>query len=394
MILLTDVANKLEEILNSEDCPCDFSFVVKSAGYHLDSVSNKKKGYNQIPVFISQIGGEYNPVPNLKQVDYSYEVNIYYPVRFKEDFYNINPFLQETFVGKKLLFGSNSALCNINVAEYGEIIDFEAIREFENWIQENFSESAMHLFKRDEQVNEFYMSMKFRLYATSLGEGFIFGNDVKYALKVAFPTQEITAIKIKIEQKPLFIRVFARSKINDRDGYCAWKLVDTIFYTQYDTLPEFKITDKLYVVDPQTDEMVETGDNVSITEIVSTEYSTTETTELTELLVWDSSGTGASISPISEQLIGIDKFVRNTANIINFNKSIVVYPKDNYFWQMFLKIYNEQDFSFLLSVELTKIYTFGENEITYTFNQLALSLNENVALGEALSFTIAFGDGE
>ena len=304
MILLEDVGKKLQEILNKPECPGGFTFVVKTAGFHIDKVSNDKKGINLIPVFISQVGGEYNPVPNLKEVNYTYEVNIYFPVRFKEDFYNINPYLAETFVGKKIMFGDDNALCNVSVPETGEIIEFEAIREFESWIQTEYG-SAFHLFQKDQQVNEFYIAMKFRLFATSIGEGFIFGNDVKYKLS-------------------------------------------------------FKLGETTY----------------------------------TENLVWDSSGTGASVSPVSEQLVGVDKFVRNIGNITNFNKSISAYVRNNEFWSTFLQYYNEQRLNELGDIKLTKTYTFGETTKEYEFNQITLSYNENVALGEPVSFTLAFGDGE
>ena len=93
MIILTDVAAKLEEILNSAECPTDFQFVVKSQGYHLDTIADKKKGINKIPVFVEMVGGEYNPVPNLKQANFTYGVNIWFPIRFKETFYALNEYL-------------------------------------------------------------------------------------------------------------------------------------------------------------------------------------------------------------------------------------------------------------------------------------------------------------
>ena len=106
MIILTDVAAKLQELLNSEDCPTDFQFVVKSQGYHLDSIADKTKGINKIPVFLEMVGGEYNPVPNLKQANFIYGVNIWFPIRFKETFYALNEYLENVFVGKKLTFGT------------------------------------------------------------------------------------------------------------------------------------------------------------------------------------------------------------------------------------------------------------------------------------------------
>ena len=108
--------------------------------------------------------------------------------------------------------------------------------------------------------------------------------------------------------------------------------------------------------------------------------------------MWDSSGTGGSISPISEQLIGVDKYVRNTQNITNFNKSLVVYPNGTNFWKDVIKYYNEQDLDKITNLTLYKTYNFNGTEVEYAFNQIVLSLNENISLGQPLSFTITFGD--
>ena len=302
MIVLTDVATKLEELLNGIN-GFPFQFVVKSQGYHLDSIADYKKGYNLIPVFISSLGGEYNPVPNLHEANFTYNINIYYPVRFKEDFYQLNEFLENTFVGKKVQIGSQNPLCNISPAEYGEIIGIELSR-FKSWVEDEYESVGNKIFEKEQEVCEEYMSMTFKLYCTTLGEGFLFGNDIKFTLS---------------------------AKING------------VQYTK-------------------------------------------------ELLVWDSSGTGGSISPISEQLIGVDKYAKNTQNITNFNKSIVVYPQNNNFWKDFIKYYNEQNLEKITDLILYKIYKFGFTEVEYTFNQIILSYNENIALGEPLSFTLTFGD--
>ena len=303
MIVLTDVAAKLQEILNSAECPTDFSFVVKSQGYHLDSIADEKKGTNLIPVFLTMVGGEYNPVPNLHEANFTYGIDIWFPIRFKETFYAINEYLEEVFVGKQLKIGGKVALCNIGVAEYGEITNIH-LDQFEEWVNETYEGNVL-LLKKQYDISEEYMNMHFNLFATTLGDGFIFGNGVKYKLS-------------------------------------------------------FKLGETTY----------------------------------TENLVWDSSGTGASVSPVSEQLVGVDKFVRNIGNITNFNKSISAYVRNNEFWSIFLQYYNEQRLNELEDVKLTKTYTFGETTKEYEFNQITLSYNENVALGEPVSFTLAFGDGE
>jgi hypothetical protein len=114
----------------------------------------------------------------------------------------------------------------------------------------------------------------------------------------------------------------------------------------------------------------------------------------TEQLVWDQSGTGASISPVSQQLVGVDKFVRNIQNITNFNKSITVYARNNEFWNTFLYCYNAQELDTISNISLVKKYNFNNEVKTFTYSQILLSWNENIQLGDPLSFTLTFGDGE
>ena len=389
MILLTDVAAKLEELLNNYDLS-DYLFVVKSSGYHLDSIANKDKARNQIPVFVSQVAGEYNPVPNLHQINTTYEINIYYPVRFKEDFYNLNAYLEQLFVGKQLSFGTENALCNVSVATYGEIIQVEAIREFENWVEAEYNENE-RIIQLDRQVNEFYMSMQFRLFCTTLGTGFIFGNNVKYKLTATVPTK-IDRIVVEIE--PTVSRYFVRSSTNDVGGKYCWysfyPLLTLVVFADVSSSSQMDENTKFYTYNSSTQVFTETTYKFRY---IDYSFGTESNNTITEELVWDQSGTGASISPVSEQLIGVDKFVRNIENITNFNKSITVYVKNTDFWQAFLHCYNAQRLDLITSVKLVKTYYFNNNEqMTETYNQVLLSYNENVSLGDPLSFTLTFGD--
>ena len=109
MIILTEVARKLENILNGVDeettsytRPFDFEFSVKAEGFHLDHIYNKNSGKNFIPVFIESLGGQYDAVPNLKRSTNTIAITIYFPVRFKNQFFAANDFLVNCFVAKKL----------------------------------------------------------------------------------------------------------------------------------------------------------------------------------------------------------------------------------------------------------------------------------------------------
>ena len=95
---------------------------------------------------------------------------------------------------------------------------------------------------------------------------------------------------------------------------------------------------------------------------------------------------------MTQQLSGVDPYAKNEANITNFSKSIVVFPKDDEFWKLFLLCYNLQYLQEINNIKLIKQYKIGNSLFETEYNQLALSINENIELGSPLSFTIAFGD--
>ena len=110
-------------------------------------------------------------------------------------------------------------------------------------------------------------------------------------------------------------------------------------------------------------------------------------------LVWASSGTGYSNSPVAQQLIGVDNYAKNVSNISNYSKSILVYPDfTKEMWQKFLIAYNNRETNLIESLTLTKIYDFGESNESFNQSQLILSINENIALGDLISYTITLGD--
>jgi hypothetical protein len=186
MIILTEVAEKLSAILNGTDSetsgytrPTDLSFLVKTEGFHLDSIDDKPSGKNLIPVFVSSMGGQFNPVKGLKQASYSIPLTFYYPVRFKEAFFALANFLADVFVGTILNYGSISgkAVSNINVPQYGEIQDLD-FKEFEKWVGANYQLPV--------DVMEPYMTMNVTLFLSNAAPGLLYGNDVKVDLSFTY----------------------------------------------------------------------------------------------------------------------------------------------------------------------------------------------------------------
>lgn len=172
MIYLTEIQEKLNDILNGDGNPTDFLYRVETVGFHLDHVYDNESKKNFIPVFISPLGGSVNPVPGLKQVNLNVPLTFYFPVRFKEDMFALYGWLVEVFTGQILEYGEEKkkALSNVSVPTYGEIQNMD-FGEFKKWVSDTYQ---MPL-----EVMEPYLSMQFTLYIQASGDEFIYGNSVK-----------------------------------------------------------------------------------------------------------------------------------------------------------------------------------------------------------------------
>jgi len=159
--------------------PTDYLFIVKTEGFHIDSVARPDKKGNFIPVFISSMGGQFNPVQGLKQGSYSIPIVLYFPVRFKNDFFALGEFLVDAFVGTTLNYGtlSGKAISNISVPQYGEIQNLD-FNEFRKWVND--------IYERPIEVMEPYMTMNLNLYLSNAAPGLVYGNDVKADLSFTY----------------------------------------------------------------------------------------------------------------------------------------------------------------------------------------------------------------
>lgn len=190
MIILDEVAKKLQNILNGKDSetqsfqnPTGFDFVVYTPGLHIDTLAKKDKGSNFIPVFISSMGGAHNPVLQLKQGNYTIPIVFYYPVRFKDDFFALYDFLADVFIGAYLNYGANSgkAVSNISVPRNGEIQDLD-FTAFKTWVEEKFRQPI--------EIMEPYLSMELTLYLSSAAPEFVYGNGVSTSLSFKIKNAE------------------------------------------------------------------------------------------------------------------------------------------------------------------------------------------------------------
>ena len=190
MINLEVMARKIDKVLNGTDteipsglvCPANDNYFFRtfSEGLFLSEIADKNTGKNFIPVVVGAYGGENNPVAGLGEQDRNVLIQILFPVRFKEQMYLVEEYLDEVFVGKELTFGSQKAVCNLSPAQFSEIQDFN-FHQFQEWVENTY------LVKID--VNEPFMAMTITLYiSTAKGvgndDGFVYGNSYSFKFSI------------------------------------------------------------------------------------------------------------------------------------------------------------------------------------------------------------------
>ena len=392
MIRLDEIAIKLNEVLNNVDNPVRIdnarvAFMVATEGFRIDNIADKELGKNLIPVFIAASGGENNPVEGLKQQTKSINIGIWYPLKYKDNFYVLEDYLDDVFVGKLNNLGNNTGSCltNLGTAEFGEITNGN-FTQFEQWITSKY--------KKTLDVTMAWFSMTLTLYATKTSSGFMFGNEIKYELEMTYFEPDFS---IEVNGN-YYTRYSDEDKTIDSVRYYAYGR--TIFggreYVYIKTNPNsakgiadiLSLKNKIETYAYVQNEM--TLQEYKITNIIVNKTSDEETVSVEAVRA--DSGTGAQISPIAEQRIDVDAFAKNVANITNYNKSMVVYPNFSQdFWILFLALYNKQILNFIKEVKMIKKYSNGYE---YDFKQIVLNYNENSELGSPLSFTLTFGDAK
>ena len=211
MINLEEIARKLDKILNGIDTEIpaglsspvtdEYFFMVYSEGLYLSTLADMRNGErkNFIPVIVGAYGGENNPVENLGEQDRNVLVQVLFPVRFKENMYELENYLFQCFVGRLLTVGSQKCVCNTSPAQFGELQDF-SFNEFNQWVATNY--------KRPLDKTETYMSMTLNLYlstANGVGSagGFVYGNSYTTKLKLYTSDDFLTSYE---ENNPIFIQ--------------------------------------------------------------------------------------------------------------------------------------------------------------------------------------------
>lgn len=393
MINLKEIADTLSEVLNSANNPLRIegervAFLVATEGYRIDKIDDRKLGKNLIPVFVGASGGENQPIPNLNQQSKSVNIAIHYPIKYKDIFYELETYLDNEFVGKVRNMGTSTKQClvSLSTAQFGEIVqgNFE---QFANW--------ANNTYERTIDDTQNWYSMILTLYATKMNEGYIFGNEIEFALKM---TYFIPNMLIKYQSHD-YQRYQDEDKTINNVRYYAYRRSILggyeYIYITLDPTSAFgiatllstknKVDIYMYVQNVMTLQEDKADSVTLVSKSASEENIETE-------LVRADAGTGASVSPIAEQRIGQDSFAKNVANITNFNKSMLVYPNlKQDFWLLFITLYNRQILDYIKEMTLTKTYGNG---FEYEFKQIGLQYNENTGLGAPYTFTITLGDSK
>lgn len=409
---LQEIAKKLQKILNGEDSETtgmitnlpDFEFVVATNGFKLDSIADKKTGQNFIPVFIEFLNGSYDPIPNLKRSFYNVQIHIYYPVKFKTQFYEFEGTMRDIFVAKILDYGVSSGKClsTLTPAEYGEMEELD-MSQYEKWVSS--------IYKRPINKAMLWMSMTFTLMLTSCSKvdnnthNLLYGNSVSYGL--SFNVENARGSYCVVSTRTTgrvytqeHLRDIGNDKVVDGVNYYAWTNSEDEEPLTYYTLDESWVITEQQVQEGYKQHFYAYNDGqmtiITPNRVYSLESSHEEYNHYyDENLIWVQSGAGMDNSPISQQLVDNDKFAHNISNVIKYNKTINFYVKDNDLGLELLDLYNKQELDRITNLVLTKKYKLPNGvEKTYTFDQISLSINENIAYGEMLSFTITFGDGE
>ena len=219
MITINQIATELENILNQTSGnvpegvkpPFDGLFAVRTEGYVLDHVHDFETGKNFFPVFLGAMTGDFNPIPDLEQIDMEVPVSIYFPVRFKDKMLEMQEFLNKVFVGRAIGFNQDEdgkygqyAVCNISMAELGEITTLD-VDQFGNSILKGLNQFIQEQYKMPVSSSEPWICLTFSLYlatmkgALSTDEGAtIYGNAYQVFLQYADWKEIITTDNVAV----------------------------------------------------------------------------------------------------------------------------------------------------------------------------------------------------
>lgn len=344
MIYLNEFCEHLSSVLNNANNPINYSYDVQAVGYHVDTIIKEKR--NVIRVFVSSLGATFNPVYNLGEASYSIPITFYFPVRFKDYFFALDAYLHSYYVGATKFIGENSgsAICNLSGAQYGEIqnIDF---KEFKSWADNNYSVPI--------EVMEPYMSMTLTLYLSTIGESYLYGNEVTSKLSFTVSTiisEEGTLLYDKSKDEGTKKYYYGNGKYYCLEG-------SHLTYTN-----------------PVTQITTEVG------------YTSASNTEHQLSLTFANGSIQTQSQSADQHLIGdyeSEGLPFSTATASSFG----VYVEDNYLWKFILRKWFDAT---IRDIQLTLKIHFGKLDMDFEKPVYLNNLNMPISKGSPLTITLGF----
>lgn len=160
-IKLSNILNGLDSETNSIENPMsEYIFDVKTYGEHLDNFYQKDKKANVIPVFISEVNGDIQPIANVENISYGFGIIIYFPIYLKNKILDLKTFFQKCFVGQILNYGSSSgtAVSSISIPK---------ITEFQRTQMKGLQEFIQDEYALPIDETQLWANLDFTLYLSS-----------------------------------------------------------------------------------------------------------------------------------------------------------------------------------------------------------------------------------
>lgn len=209
MINFNELSSKLQNIFNGLDADTlsianplsNYQFVTNTFGSHLDSVADKKTKKNIIPMFIQSEDGTVGSIKALKEVESPFTIYVYFPIKFKDDFFKLPEFILDVFAGQLYNYGalSGHAISKIDVPQFSQL-ERQQMRQFRDDI------STIYNLPIDETqlygVCQFTLTLK--QYADlKLANGFIVGNQITDTLSFQYDGTAYTETLVYLQDEAI-----------------------------------------------------------------------------------------------------------------------------------------------------------------------------------------------
>ena len=390
MVKINSLAAHIENAANQYAINNSLNIRFKARTYasFLDKIVETSGGVDReyIPIYLDVPSGAFDAVPNISKVNQTYEINFFFPIEYKETMLALLEYLPSVYVAKVLSIGSEKAVTNLSVPVFGEVQP-ATMERFSQFIKDTYGNSIV--VKR----TDYWLNYKLTIFLGSAkandGSAMLWGNDISYELNIATTIEvpQCTQFTIRWTNYPgqgthplhaIISLVGDNYKYTDLEG-------NTYYLYAYNG-------EYLIVGDVIYSDSLHTQEVGIVTEInqVNKELTSPVDIDMSEPALFVSASSSQNNSPIGQQLIDQDDFVKNVINTKTYSHSLMVYVRNNPFWTMFVMLYNRYYETLLENMTIVKTYNL--NNQSFTYEQKIISIDENIALGDLLSYTFSFAD--